>query len=116
MRAKINLPDGKGRGYIQEIFCNHYKLPELGKQILCPPVKLYLTNIAGPLGGSGLASQRDFQTPTAYYEETEGSWEIHYKVLGHFFRTTQQHSPFDVVAWHGNYVPFKVRVLNFSHS
>lgn len=91
MRWKVGLPDGPSRGFIQEIYAGHYKLPE-----------------HGPLGGSGLASIRDFQIPSAHYEEDTSGWEIHYKILGSFFKITQKHSPFDVVAWHGNYLPCKV--------
>jgi homogentisate 1,2-dioxygenase len=91
LRFKVSLPDGPSRGYVQELYMGSYRLPELG-----------------PLGGSGLAHQRDFLHPTAFYEEDEGHWEIHYKVLGQLFLATQDHSPFDVVAWHGNYVPYKV--------
>lgn len=29
------------------------------------------------------------------------------------FVALQDHSPFDVVAWHGNYVPFKYDLQNF---
>jgi homogentisate 1,2-dioxygenase len=30
------------------------------------------------------------------------------------FQSHQNHSPFDVVAWHGNYVPFKYDLNRFN--
>lgn len=93
IRSKILPPDGPSRGYVQEIYSGYYKLPKLG-----------------PLGGSGLAAKRDFLCPSAFYEDDDStSWEIKYKVIGKMFKTTQGHSPFDVVAWTGNYVPYKVK-------
>uniref|UniRef100_A0A0B7KIP0 homogentisate 1,2-dioxygenase n=1 Tax=Bionectria ochroleuca TaxID=29856 RepID=A0A0B7KIP0_BIOOC len=40
-------------------------------------------------------------------------WSITYKLGGKFFASTQNHSPFDVIAWHGNYVPFKYDLTKF---
>jgi homogentisate 1,2-dioxygenase len=87
LRFRVELPDGPSRGYILEIWGSQFELPELG-----------------PLGANGLANARDFLYPTAKYEVAQESWEIIYKLGGKFFKSTQNHSPFDVVAWHGNYV------------
>lgn len=87
IRFRVELPDGPSRGYILEIWGSSFELPELG-----------------PLGANGLANSRDFLTPTAQYEVVQEPWEIVYKLGGKFFKSTQNHSPFDVVAWHGNYV------------
>jgi homogentisate 1,2-dioxygenase len=86
-RFRVDLPDGPSRGYILEIWGANFELPELG-----------------PLGANGLANSRDFLHPKAKYEVKKERWEIVYKLAGKFFRSTQGHSPFDVVAWHGNYV------------
>jgi homogentisate 1,2-dioxygenase len=51
--------------------------------------------------------------PVAKYEIEKEHWEIVYKLGGKFFKSTQQHSPFDVVAWHGNYVPYKYDLTKF---
>ena len=48
-----------------------------------------------------------FQTPEAWYEDTSDEWTIINKFSGHFFEYKINHSPFDVVAWHGNYCPYK---------
>lgn len=45
---------------------------------------------------------RDFEHPVAAFELDMSGWEIVYKLCGTFWCCTQQHSPFDVVAWHGN--------------
>jgi homogentisate 1,2-dioxygenase len=95
-RFKVKV-DGPTRGYILEIWGSNFELPELG-----------------PLGANGLANARDFLHPTAAYEIThDDPWSIVYKLGGKFFKCTQQHSPFDVVAWHGNYVPYKYDLTKF---
>ncbi|KAL3426643.1 homogentisate -dioxygenase [Phlyctema vagabunda] len=95
-RFRIDLPDGPSRGYILEIWGSNFELPELG-----------------PLGANGLANSRDFLCPKAQYEIIKEPWEIVYKLGGKFFKSTQGHSPFDVVAWHGNYVPYKYDLTKF---
>lgn len=85
------------RGYILEVFGQHFVLPDLG-----------------PIGANGLANPRDFLTPEAWYEDREvDGYEIIAKYQGKLFVTTQNHSPFDVVAWHGNYVPYKYDLSKF---
>jgi len=95
-RFRVELPDGPSRGYILEIWGANFELPELG-----------------PLGSNGLANARDFLAPKAQYEVRKEPWELIYKLGGKFFKSTQQHSPFDVVAWHGNYVPYKYDLTKF---
>ncbi|KAK9439712.1 homogentisate 1,2-dioxygenase [Metarhizium brunneum] len=96
IRFRVELPDGPSRGYMLEIWGSSFELPELG-----------------PLGANGLANARDFLTPEAFYEVKKEPWEIIFKVCGKQFKCTQDHSPFDVVAWHGNYVPFKYDLTKF---
>lgn len=98
MKFKVVLPDGPSRGYIQEIFGSHYQLPELG-----------------PLGGYGLANPRDFEFPVASFDIDQSPWKVVYKLTGKFFECSQKHTPFDVVAWHGNYVPYKYAMEKFVH-
>ncbi|KAK6072220.1 homogentisate -dioxygenase [Seiridium cupressi] len=96
LRFKVNVK-GPSRGYLLELYGSYWELPELG-----------------PLGGSGLAYPRDFLYPTAAYEVTKDDpWEITYKLGGKYFKSTQRHCPFDVVAWHGNYVPYKYDLTKF---
>ena len=91
------------RGYIVEIFQGHFELPNLG-----------------PIGANGLANPRDFQSPVACFEdfECEVNGELPYvivnKYMNKMFSCHMPHSPFDVVAWHGNYCPFKYDLRLFN--
>ncbi|KAF9532654.1 homogentisate 1,2-dioxygenase [Crepidotus variabilis] len=98
IKFKVRLPDGPSRGYIQEIFGSHYSLPELG-----------------PLGTHGLANRRDFEHPVAAFEVDQNDWEIVYKVAGELHSCSQDHTPFDVVAWHGTYLPYKYAMEKFTY-
>ena len=61
----------------------------------------------GGAGANGLANPRDFLTPVAWYEERACSFQVLQKFEGELFSATQGFSPFNVVAWHGNYAPYK---------
>eukprot|EP01132_Coremiostelium_polycephalum_P000795 gene795-989_t len=93
----IRVPDGDSRGYILEVFGSHFKLPDLG-----------------PIGANGLASPRDFKTPVAAYEITTTPHTKVNKFLGKLFEAQQDFSPFNVVAWHGNYAPYKYDLSLFN--
>lgn len=96
MRFSIDVSE-PSRGYILEVYGQHYVLPDLG-----------------PIGANGLANPRDFLSPVAWYENKEvDKYEIISKYQGKLFICEQDHSPFDVVAWHGNYVPYKYDLANF---
>ncbi|PWA03068.1 hypothetical protein BB558_000775, partial [Smittium angustum] len=43
----------------------------------------------------------------------DGQYEIIQKFSGELFSAKQSFSPFDVVAWHGNYTPYKYNLTNF---
>lgn len=98
MRFSVALPDGSSRGYVLEVYDGHFELPDLG-----------------PIGANGLANPRDFQTPTAQYTHGNAAedWSIINKYQGELFVAHQNHSPFDVVAWHGNYAPYKYDLAKF---
>ncbi|KAF7046852.1 hypothetical protein CFC21_055848 [Triticum aestivum] len=96
-RFAVDLPDGPSRGYVSEIFGAHFQLPDLG-----------------PIGANGLASARDFLSPTAWFEQAHRpGYVIVQKYGGELFTATQDFSPFNVVAWHGNYVPYKYDLSKF---
>ncbi|KIH52172.1 homogentisate 1,2-dioxygenase, partial [Ancylostoma duodenale] len=65
-------------------------------------------------GANGLANPRDFKTPEAWFEDVDMPFKIYNKYQGSFFVSEQDHSPFDVVGWHGNYVPYKYDLRNFN--
>jgi homogentisate 1,2-dioxygenase len=97
LRFRVELPDGAARGYICENFGAPFKLPDLG-----------------PIGSNGLANARDFLTPVARYEEIEADCELIGKFGGRLWLATMDHSPLDVVAWHGNYAPYKYDLRRFN--
>jgi homogentisate 1,2-dioxygenase len=93
---KVALPDGPARGYICENYGAHFRLPELG-----------------PIGSNGLANARDFQAPVAAFEDSRGEYEVIRKFGGRLWAARMKHSPFNVVAWHGNLAPIKYDTANF---
>ena len=97
VRFRVELPDGAARGYVCENYGALMRLPDLG-----------------PIGSNGLANPRDFLAPVAAYEEDEGDFELVAKFQGHLWRADIGHSPLDVVAWHGNYAPYKYDLRRFN--
>lgn len=97
IRFRVELPDGPVRGYACENFGAALRLPDLG-----------------PIGANGLANPRDFLSPVARYEDEEGPHELIGKFMGGLWRADLGHSPLDVVAWHGNHVPYKYDMRRFS--
>ncbi len=97
LRFRVDVPADGARGYICENFAAPFKLPDLG-----------------PLGSNGLANARDFQTPVARYEDLDGECELIGKFLGRLWVARMDHSPLDVVAWHGNCVPYKYDLRRFN--
>ncbi|MBL8191616.1 MAG: homogentisate 1,2-dioxygenase, partial [Acidobacteria bacterium] len=68
----------------------------------------------GPIGANGLANPRDFQTPVAAFEDREGDFKLVAKFGGNLWEAELGHSPLDVVAWHGNYAPYKYDLTRFN--
>ena len=97
LRFRVELLDAAARGYVCENFGAPFRLPDLG-----------------PIGSNGLANPRDFVAPTAWYEDREGRYELVAKFLGHLWSSEMDHSPLDVVAWHGNNVPYKYDLRRFN--
>ncbi|TGZ77849.1 homogentisate 1,2-dioxygenase [Ascodesmis nigricans] len=98
IRFRIDLPQGRARGYMLETFNpGHFELPELG-----------------PIGSNGLANSRDFQVPKARYVDCTAPHRVVAKQNRIYYVAEQNHSPFDVVAWHGNYYPMKYDLGRFN--
>src|SRR5258705_9517196 len=97
IKFRVQLPDGEARGYVAENYGLPLRLPELG-----------------PIGANGLANPRDFETPVAWYEDKDEPTEVIQKSLGALWTTTLDHSPLDVVAWHGNYAPCRYDLSRFN--
>jgi homogentisate 1,2-dioxygenase len=97
IRFRVELPDGAARGYVCENYGAPLRLPDLGV-----------------IGSNGLANPRDFLTPHAWYEDREGAFELVAKFMGNLWSAALGHSPLDVVAWHGNFVPYKYDLGRFN--
>jgi homogentisate 1,2-dioxygenase len=96
LRFRVAL-EGAARGYVCENFGAPFKLPDLG-----------------PIGSNGLANARDFLAPRARYEDLDEPSELIGKFAGHLWTAKMDHSPLDVVAWHGNNVPYKYDLRRFN--
>ena len=96
VRFRVEL-SGPSRGYIAENYGQPFRLPDLG-----------------PIGANALANSRDFETPSAWYEDKDEPHEIVQKFQGRLWTTTLDHSPFDVAAWHGNLVPCRYDLRRFN--
>jgi homogentisate 1,2-dioxygenase len=97
MVFKVSLPDGQARGFVCENYGAKFTLP--GR---------------GPIGANCLANPRDFKTPVAAFEDKETPCRVMVKWCGQFHETDIGHSPLDVVAWHGNYAPYKYDLRSFA--
>jgi homogentisate 1,2-dioxygenase len=96
MVFRIELLDGPARGYVCENYGQAFRLPERGL-----------------VGSDGFANERDFLAPTAAFEDSDGRFEIVLKFGGRTFAAETAHSPLDVVAWWGNYTPYKYDLARF---
>ncbi len=94
---RVELIDGPARGYVCENYGGAFTLPD-----------------RGPIGANCLANPRDFHTPVAAYEDVEEMCTLFVKWGGELWKTQVPHSPLDVVAWHGNYAPYKYDLRRFS--
>ena len=97
VRFRVELRDGRARGYVCENYGAQLRLPDLG-----------------PIGSNGLANPRDFESPVAAYEDRDGHFELVAKFQGAMWAAAIDHSPLDVVAWHGNYVPYRYDLRRFN--
>ncbi|TDC79290.1 homogentisate 1,2-dioxygenase [Streptomyces hainanensis] len=97
VRFRVELPDGPAAGYVCENRGRPFVLPELG-----------------PIGANGLAAARDFEAPTAAFEDVERPVEVVTKFCGNLWAAAYDHSPLDVVAWHGNHVPYRYDLRRFN--
>jgi homogentisate 1,2-dioxygenase len=97
VRFRVELPDGQARGYVCENFGAPFRLPDLG-----------------PLGSDGLACQRDFRSPVAWYEDRDEPHQLVAKFGGALWSAEIDHSPFDVVAWRGSHVPYGYDLRRFN--
>ena len=87
---RVEVIEGPARGFVCENYGQKLELP--GR---------------GPIGANCMANRRDFKTPVAAFEDRDAPSRVIVKWCGQFHATEIDHSPLDVVAWHGNYAPVK---------
>ncbi|WP_036286003.1 homogentisate 1,2-dioxygenase [Methylocystis sp. ATCC 49242] len=97
VKFTTRMLDGSARGYVCENYGAPFTLPN-----------------RGVIGANGLANARDFETPVASFEDREQTSRMIVKWGGGFYECEIGHSPLDVVAWHGNYAPYKYDLRRFS--
>lgn len=97
IRFRVALKGDSASGYVVENHGAPFRLPDLG-----------------PIGANGLANPRDFETPVAAFEDDDTSTQLIQKFHGALWTTTLDHSPLDVVAWHGNYAPYRYDLTRFN--
>lgn len=97
IKFQVNLLQKTARGYVLENYGERLQLPW-----------------RGPIGANGLANNRDFLTPVAWYENKRDPYVMVAKFDGHLWAADLDHSPFDVVGWHGNYAPYKYDLRLFN--
>jgi homogentisate 1,2-dioxygenase len=97
VKMRVELRNGPARGYLCENYGGAFSLPE-----------------RGPIGANCLANPRDFLAPVAAYEDVDAPHTLYVKWGGELYRTQVEYSPLDVVAWHGNYYPYKYDLRRFS--
>jgi homogentisate 1,2-dioxygenase len=97
LKFRVELLDESARGYVCENHGCALRLPDLG-----------------PIGSNGLANPRDFLAPVAHYEDSDAPTSLVQKFCGELWATELDHSPLDVVAWHGNLVPCKYDLRRFN--
>ncbi|HJT88930.1 MAG TPA: homogentisate 1,2-dioxygenase [Bryobacteraceae bacterium] len=91
------LEDDHARGYLCENYGAPFRLPDLG-----------------PIGANGLANPRDFLAPAAAFEDREGNFQVIAKFQGRLWAADIDHSPLDVLGWHGNYAPYKYDLARYN--
>ncbi|MCR8724777.1 homogentisate 1,2-dioxygenase [Frigidibacter sp. ROC022] len=94
---RVELLDGPARGFVCENYGQKFDLP--GR---------------GPIGANCMANPRDFKCPVAAFEDREADSTVTVKWCGRFHQTRIDHSPLDVVAWHGNYCAYKYDLRTYS--
>ena len=97
VRFQVELLDPEARGYVCENYGQAFTLPELG-----------------PIGSNGLANARDFLAPVAAYRDADEPTEVVLRFGGHTWTTQLDHSPLDVVAWHGSNYPYVYDLARFN--
>ena len=106
VKFSVAVPAEGARGYVCEVFDGHFETPPMGV-----------------IGANGLSNLKDFEIPVAHYEDKDVKWTHYQKFNELMFSVGIDHSPFNVVAWSGNYYPFRydlskycvINTVSFDH-
>ncbi len=93
---RVEVLEGPCRGFVCENYGQTFNLPD-----------------RGPIGANCLANPRDFKVPVAAFEDRDAASTVTIKWCGQFHQTSIDHSPLDIVAWHGNYAPYKYDLTTY---
>lgn len=93
----VELLEDTAAGYVCENQGLPFTLPQLGI-----------------IGSNGLANPRHFIYPTAAFEETKDTFQFICKYQEKTWVAESNHSPLNVVAWHGNYAPYSYDLSLFN--
>ena len=96
VKFSVDLTAGTARGYVCENYGAAFSLPEHGL-----------------VGVDANALPRDFEYPVATYDQDDHPTKLVAKISGKLFANELRHSPFDVVAWHGNLAPYRYELRRF---
>ncbi len=94
---RVEVLEGPCRGFVCENYGQKFDLPS-----------------RGPIGANCMANPRDFKCPVAAFEDRQVRSRVVIKWCGQFHETFIDHSPLDIVAWHGNYCAYKYDLRTYS--
>lgn len=97
VKFKVEVVSNIAQGYLGE---------NGGAPLSLPPL--------GVIGANGLANPRHFEYPVAAYEHGTKNCTIVCKNQQQLWVTQCTHSPLNVVAWHGNYAPYRYDLSLFN--
>ena len=97
IQFKVELLDTTAAGYVCENRGAPLRLPELGT-----------------MGANALANPRHFMYPTAAFEKNANNCHLICKYQHQLWIAKAEHSPLNVVAWHGNYAPYAYDLALFN--
>lgn len=121
----------RARGYVLEVFGTHFVLPELGpiganglaapRDFLTPKAWYEDDEEQGEDeaeeengDGDGIGAEKPSKRARKERSSSSSSsFTVIHKFGGELFSARQAFSPFNVVAWHGNYAPYKYDLTKF---
>lgn len=97
IKFAVSISSKEAKGYAIENFGANFILPELG-----------------PIGANGLANPAHFLYPTAKFVKKSGNFKVVNKYHNNLWAANTKINPLNVVAWRGNYAPYKYDLKLFN--